>query len=372
MAGAMQTFGTTTITSGLLAAQSGNPSDIVYRTQLVYSRKMLEPTKENLVRQQWVGNVEDLQQNAGSLTLRFFKRRPAQITDVTTLTEGTAISTYTEVSIGYVDITLAQIGEAAKLSDIRSMVDILNLMKQNTEVLAEDCALKAETVAMTAFVSGLKTWSTAAGNNYGFERFAGVTPTGSSSNDWTTLAGLDAANSKFTRERALGAVTKLKAAKVPTINGRYVCAVPAELVHDMRQDTTWVAAATNSRPEALYKREVIQMDGVDYVETTASWQEASSGGAYGTSSTSGDIYTAEFYGRGALGMPKLAKTSDPWAPKVIINNQADKSDPLNQFIVVGWKALYNAGLLVVSGTSGNNTFTDYPHCVALRCKSTFV
>ena len=49
----------------------------------------------------------------------------------------------------------------------------------------------------------------------------------------------------------------------------------------------------------------------------------------------------------------------PQRPQIIINDQPDKSDPLNQLVMVGWKAAYVA--MILQPTWG----------IALRSKSRF-
>lgn len=334
-----------------------NPADVTNRLQTYFSKKMLPHTKDELILGQFATPGE-VPRNAGAMTMRWFKKRPAKTDDVQTLSsnEGVAISTYTEVDMGYVEATLAQYGEAAKISDILMTVDIFNILEQNIQTLGEDAALQAEKVTRNAIVSGMSA------SNNGFERFAGVTPSGTSAADFATLAGLQPANAKLTRARALGAVTQLRANKVPLLDGGYVCALPPEIMHDVRQDDDWLTAAKNSNPTMLYKRQAIELDGVRYVETTVPFIENAT---YGTYAAAGSIYTTMFLGRGAFGTPKMAGEGDPWAPKVTINNKPDKSDPLNQFAIVGWKNLWTAKLLKTSQTN------DVPYCVLLRCKTTF-
>lgn len=348
MAGALQTL--------------DNPSnDRTYRMQTLFSKKLLTPMKENLVRAQFAQTSENVRKNAGSLTLRFFKRRPADDKDIVTLSEGVPITTYTEVSFGHVDVTLVEIGQAAKISDLKLDVDIFDLLNQHVQTLGEDAALKADKTIATKVVAGM------ADSDNGFERFAVASPTWDSSADFTTLAAADATASKITRLQALSCATQLMDNKVPTINGTYVAVVGPRVMHDIRQDEDWLDAAKFSDVQKLYKRETVTLDGVRYVETTVPWRE----NAYGTYAAAGVVHTTEFYGAGAFGCPKMTGWNDPWAPKMTILNQADKSDMLNQYCAIGWKALWNAVLLKVASSAGNNSFTDVPSCVLLRTKSTF-
>jgi N4-gp56 family major capsid protein len=332
-----------------------NPADVANRLRTHFSRKLLDPIEHELVLQQFAAAPEDIPANGGSKTIRFFRRRSASTTDVQALTDGTAINTFTEVASGYVDCTLAQRGEAARLSDVLQAVDIFNWMQQNVQCLSEDAALDFDTITRNAIRTGMHN------SNGNFERFAGVTNTGNSATDFASLAALSAANANFTRTRALACATQLRKSKVPAIKGNYVAVVCPEIMHDIRLDTTWVASATNSKPDALYNKEVITLDGVRYVEGTNPFQET----AYGTYAGAGTVFSAWFLGRQAFGCPKLSKLGNPLKPQVIVVNTPDSANPLNQFVTLGWKAFWNACLL------STNLSGDPTRLVQFRCKSTF-
>ncbi len=355
-----------------------NPSDVTNRLQTYFSRKLLPHIENNLVMDQFA-TTEDLPANNGNVTIRFFRKRGASAANVQALVEATAISTFTTLEMGYVDCTLKQRGEAAKISDILRAVDLFKPLEQNIESIGEDAALDFDTITRNSIVANAAvaahnlttTATTLYNSNTAFERFCGVTNTLNSGNDFATCAGLNAAAAKFTRGNALGCVTKLKTAKVPTINGGYVAIVSPQVLHDIRQDTDWVTAATRvNGGQALYKREAISLDGVRYVEQTNPFQET----VYGTYSASGAVYSTLFLGRGAYGTPSLKGKqagSSPMRPSIIINDKPDKSDPLGQFVIAGWKAFWNAVLLWPS--SGGLAAADaIPFVVNLRSQSTFV
>lgn len=332
-----------------------NPADVANRFQTYFSRKMLAPIENNLVLHQFADAPEDVPANKGAKTIRFFRRRPASTTDVVSLTEGTPITTFTEVTTGYVDCTLAQQGEATKLSDVLMATDIFNWLQHSIETMGEDCALNFDTVTRNVL-------RTAMNNTNGlFERFAGVTNTLNSGNDFASMMALSAANASFTRLRALACMTQLSANKIPAIKGNYVAVTCPEVMHDIRQDTTWLEAAKYSQPQKIWNREVITLDGVRYIEQNNPFRETT----YGTFAAAGAAYTTWFLGRQAYGCPKLSKLGNPLKPQVIINNRPDKADPLNQFVTAGWKAYWNATPL------WTNLSGDPIRLVQFRSKSTF-
>jgi N4-gp56 family major capsid protein len=334
-----------------------NPADVANRLQTYFSRKLLDPIENTLVLDQFA-QTEDLPANMAAKTIRFFRRRQAGA-NANPLTEGVAIAAYAEVASGYVDCTLSQRGEAAKLSDILQWTDIFNWLNQNVDTLVEDAALDFDTITRNAIVTGLNN------SNGNYERFSGVQNTGNSAADFTSLAGLSpAAGASFSRNAALACATQLMSHKVPRMNGGYVGVLPPQVMHDVRKDPTWILSAQYGKQETLYKHEVITLDGIRYVEGTNPFVES----VYGTYNSAGSIFTTMIIGRGAYGTPKLTKTTSPMKPQIIINNKPDKSDPLNQFTTLGWKAYWGAVALITNLAVGD----DPPHFVLYRSKSSFV
>lgn len=328
---------------------TGNPADVANRLQTHFSRKLL-PHVQNTLRLAEFGQQAELPKNAGSKTIRFFRKREAKTDDIVTLTEGVAPTTFTEVTMEYVDATLVQYGEVTKISDVLEWLDIFNTLKEATETMGEDAGLHLDTVTRNAIIAGYQNID----NRH--ERFAGVTNTLDSSADFATFHALTNANGKVTRSIALGCVTQLKVSKAPKINGEYVCVIPPQLTHDLRKDTDWLEAAKYSSVKHLYKDEIGSLDGVRYVEATNPFIE---GSTYGTFSAAGPNFTAMFLGKGMFGVPKLAGTSSPRAPKIIVTRGNDKADPLDQFCLAGWKTFWTAKVL-------NQSFG-----VLLRAKTTF-
>lgn len=344
-----------------------NPADFANRVQTLFNPKLLDALKYNLV-------IADYGQqgkfNAISTTIRFFRPRPANTSGVGAITEGTTPANLTEVGVGYIDVPLSQRGALAKVTDIVLATDLLNTVALYTKTMGADAALDLDTVCRNALVTGLNDSNSTYNSpiQFYFERFAGVTNTGTSSTDFSTLAGLSKSNGKHTRATHLGCITTLKAAKVPMINGKFVAVVPPQIMHDMRQDTTWVSGAVFD-VGALWKNGQMMLDGAVFVEATNPFSEYNT---YKTLSTSdagnGLIFSTIYLGESAFGVPQLANDragSSPMGPKLIILAQPDKQDPLNLLTTIGWKTLYGAKAFITNVTA------EVPRYVLLRTKSTF-
>lgn len=336
---------------------TSNPASILDQYQTFFSKKMLAH-RQNSLKLAGLPGVQheaDIERNHGNLTIRCFKKRPGASSNVAALTEGVAISTFAEIATGYVDATLAQIGEAAKVSDIVQLTAIFNWIDQFIETFGEDNALKMDDTIRDAIVSGMQDI------NSRFEIFCGVPPTLDGDDDFASLAALNPNNAKATALHFLGAATTIKKNLVPLIGGGLVAVVSPAVMHDLRQDKDWLSAATHSRPDQLYKMAEMTMHGIRFIEGTNPFQE----NVYGTNVSGGSVYSNFVFGRAAFGVPKLKGNGNPTRPKIIINNKPDKSDPLNQFCILGHSSYYTAKLMLTSLAG------DVPNVVNVRAKSTY-
>lgn len=366
------------------------PADFANRLQTFFNKDLLESLQFQLVLATYGMKASYPIHND---TIRFFRPRkantdgllgltagesagPGRAGTATTLTEGTTPTRMTDVGVGHVDIQLKQRGQISSMSDIAQAVDLLNMVKLHSKALGEDAALGLDGIVRQALMLGLTNSDTTYGLLHPFERFAGLaTPTGDSSNDYDTYkvtANVSNSAGKITRAVHLGCVTQLRAANVPTIGGNYVAITPPQVMHDLRQDTTWVSAATQVDTKDLYKRGTIKLDGAVFVEAdNASIEGDTYQTQLGTTTITGTntpSYSTWYLGRDAFGCVELNDKragSSMMGPKLIVNATPDKADPLNLKTVLGWKAFFGCKALHTSETS------DVPHYVQLRSKSTF-
>lgn len=350
---------------------SSNPADFANRIQTYFNPKLMQSLDFNLVLAK-LGMTKDYP--AIGTTIRFFRPRAASVSGVGALTEGVTPTNKTEVAVGYVDVALAQRGAVASVTDIVQAIDLLQTVQLYVSTMGSDAALDFDTVIRAALIAGVlnsnntyKYGPTAAAQGY-FERFASVVPTGVSANDFAGLAAATVANSKMTRQRHLDMVTQLKAARVPTINGKYQTIVAPAVIHDMRKDTDWLNAAVFQNKNALYGRDTIDLDGCSFVEQDNSFVEKNVYGTYDDSSVPASIFASLYMGAQAFGIPALSNKragGSQLGPKINVLAQADKSDPHNQLTIIAWKAFYGCKPFLT------NVAGEVPHYGILRTKSTF-
>ena len=377
------------------AITTSAPADFADRQQKYFSRQLLKELTYNL-RLGAFGVAKELPANSAGDTIRFFRPRRAKKGTATSgpraLSEGVTLTPETGgAAVGYVDIQLKQRGDLSSVSDITQAVDLFDTLKINVKTMGLDASLDFDFVCSHAICSspgvadadGTPNPIPAAqvtmfNSNGSFERFAGVVNTGNSANDFATHAALSNSNAKFTRAFHIGCVTRLKGVAgkpgVPMINGKYMAGLPPEVMADLRQEQTWIASAiqNNNRAAGSLDQWVeFELDGCRFFENQSPFIEQAAGyGIYAPSDTVSDnVYACLYLGAEAFGVPKLSSMkagSDPKAPSMIILDKADKADALNQKTMFGWKAFYQAGLLLT------NEATDTPRLVVARCKSTYV
>lgn len=357
-----------------------NPASVADRYLTYFSKKLLKVQIDELRLDQF-GLHEDLPSQSGSQTIRFFKpalassalyASPTSANIVTALTEGTAISTYRENDWTKVDITLKQYGAATKISDIVVMTDAYKPVMQNIELMGRDAALHTDTVVRNSLVGGTHpdgaTTPLTHGSNgtNGCELFvtaaSTITNSGTSATHFTSLSALTQAQGLATRLFVLGAATRLRVNKAPKLQGgKYVCLLPPQVAHDLVRDSDYKTAFQGNGNKGIFKGEMGEVDGFTFVEHTNPFIEDETYGTYDSTDDNADglIYSTMFLGAGAYGVPKLSGTKSPLRPQVFINDKPDKSDPLNQYVIAGWKAYYMAVGL------------DSRNIVVGRCKSTF-
>lgn len=317
-------------------------TSVAYQFQTHYSKKLLPQIIKNYVLPQF-GVKSPLPGQSGAKTMRMFRFSAPATTNVQTLTEGTipATSSHKQLTLEYVEATLAQYGQVISITDVLDATALLKMMNQATIANGQDAALFFDETAR----SELKTHTGTSGNvDYSTQNFiyaqsnanfAGVYNGGSpDSTDY--LASTD----------ILDAVTSLKVQNAPTFGGYYVLATAPQITRDIMKgvsgDTNWIDAAKYSDSEKLYKGEVGRLFGARVMETTNPFRA----NTQGTYAAAGAVFSSFCFGQGAYGVSDLEQLGSPMSPKVFIVKGADKSDPMNQIqAMVAFKAFFAVKML---------------------------
>jgi len=305
-------------------------SDLTNQLRKHFEKDLLEHAVQELRLNEYAMQ-KDLPKNAGTKEIQFARKREANQENVQNLTEGDPSAlTIHEMGYEYVSVALAQYGDVYEQSDVAGMVALYNLIQDTIGTMGEEAALKADSVARDEIVGNVS----AAGQKRYAQGLADFASLAGATNSAGALIGKDVAK----------AATQLKINRAPRFGGDYVAIIPPQGSYDFMEDTDWKDVGKYTVPDQIFKGELGRWKSVRFVEATNPYIE-SSAAAEGTYVASGNIFTTIFLGKCAFGVPKLAGTSSPWKPQVIVNMQPDKSDPLNQKTQLGYKLYWAAKLL---------------------------
>jgi len=143
------------------------------------------------------------------------------------------------------------------------------------------------------------------------------------------------------------AVAVLKSANIPTFpDGTYHAFIHPMVVHDLQGDTAtvggWWDVQKYASPENMLTGEVGKYMGVRFIETNVANMFANSGVG-----SLVDVYSTFIFGPDAFAFGDLQSIS-----AYLVSPGGDHLDPLAQKALVGWKAMWGAKLMDITG-AGN-------------------
>lgn len=315
-------------------------TDLANQYQTVYNKKLLKRAMQKVVLDQFA-TKSPFPKNAGAKTMRMFRQLPGAASNISALTEGVPLATYSEIGLEYIEVTLAQYGEVFRISDVLGWTELFSTMDGVRSRIAEDAALHADQIVRNVLVAGA-TQKLYANGETSFDNLVANTSSG-----FMAIKDL------------LRAMTTLEINRAPTHDGEYFAIVPPQVAYDLMLDTQFfIPVNTYQDKTNVVKGEVGKWFNVRVVMATVPFREANTAGTEGTFSSSGAIYTTIVTGDDAYGTPIMAGQS-PYSPRINIAAGPEKSDVLDQFTAVGFKSFWAAKVL------NANWF------VAIRSKSSF-
>lgn len=333
---------------------TGEPASLADGFQTYFTNQLLDHAVQLLVLDQFA-TQEPFPKNAGAKSIRFFKKGVADATQVQTLVEGVApaASTYRQVALSYVDVTLGQYGEITGVTDLMGWTDKFKWLQQSIGTMKEDLALKTDQimrndiVAVNISAAIARTKRYAGGATTFAELVALVNP---------TVSG------RLAAQDILDCFTGLKINRAPKINGSYAMVLPPQISRDLMNDSKWVNVGTYSKPDMILKGELGMFYGCKIVEHTDPFIEKTAG-AEGTDSSAtavaaDAVFVSFAIGKGAFGCPVMAGQS-PFSPKIVMVDTPDHTDPLNQNTLAGYKAYWASKLYQPNWLVAYRSYSGY-------------
>jgi len=316
-----------------------NASAVSNTIQAHYSKKLLARAIQ-MCRLQDFAQQESIEAGAGATSVRFFRPPQADLTATgapAALAEGTAPTDFRDISYTAVDISLAQIGQVSKVTDIANTVGLVKYLDTAIDLLGDEFALDVDTRIRNKLIH----------QSTGFtKRYA------QGAADFATLAAASLANGCLLPRDFLDAMTRLKINRAPTINGNYVAVVPPQGTRDIINNSEFREVVRQNYADKIFKGEIGDYYGLRIVEGTNPFTEDETEGTVATTfssagtNTTGFIYSTIITGKAGYGVVDLKKLDGvAKKPKMIIVDKADSGNPLEQYVIVGWKAYWQAAVL---------------------------
>lgn len=299
------------------------------------------------------GLKSPLPKNIGAKTMRMFRfaspTRAGVKASVQTLSElSTYVANYAthkQLTLEYVEVTLAQYGQSISITDLLDATSLFDMTEQANIQNAEDAALHCDTITQEELC---RSSGTVGNVDYSTKNFlyanaatsyATVYNSGTASDD-RILKGTD----------ILDAATALKINKAPRIDGSYVMVVPPQIARDIMRgtgtSTTWTDVNKYNDAIKIFNGEIGKLYGVRVIETTEAYISGATAPGDDPStnySASGNVYSCQVFGRHAYGISDLSTLGSPMSPKVLLVQGPDKADPLDQIkAIISWKTYWAA------------------------------
>ena len=316
-----------------------NESAVSNTIQPHYSKKLLDHAVQALTLADYA-TKEAIEPGTGATSVKFFRPPTASTSGtgaVAALTEGTAPSNFRDIAYTAVTVALAQRGQVARVTDIANTVGLVKYLDTAIELMGEEFALDVDTLIRDALCHA----STGLSKRYaqGLANFAAV-------------QSASLANSAIIPRDFLDAMTALKIARAPKLNGHYVAIVPPQASRDILNNSEFREVVRQESADRIFKGEVGDFFGLRIVEGTNPFTEENTEGTVDTSfggagtNSTGFIYSTIITGKGAYGIVDMKKLGGvAKKPQVIIVDKPDSANPLNQFVTVGWKAYWAQAVL---------------------------
>lgn len=326
------------ITSGRIHQLGAIDTTAVSNTiQPYYNKKLLDHAVQE-TRLTEFAMQEELPPGIGATSVRFFRPPSADLSATgapAALTEGTAPTNFRDISYTAIDVTLAQLGQVAKVTDIANTVGLVKYLDTAIQLMGEEFALDVDTRI----------------RNILCHASTGLTKRYAQGNaNFAALAGATLANGKVIPRDFLDSLTYLKKQRAPKINGCYVAIAPPEGTRDILNNSEFREVVRQNYADKIFKGEVGDFYGCRIIEGTNAFQEDETEGTYASTfssagtNTTGLIYSTIITGKGAYGAVNMKKMgASLQKPQVIIVDKPDSGNPLGQYLIVGWKA-YWAGV----------------------------
>jgi N4-gp56 family major capsid protein len=315
-----------------------------------FNKKLLENAKP-LLRLANFATKASLPTKAGAKSITFFRPEEATVdpakTAIVALAEGTPPTPRRRITYTPVEVTLQQIGAVAEITDIADAVGLFDYLSNAISIMGQEFAMNVEERLRNAIARKYGTATQADIDNSGLiRRYAGGANGTQALTAASTLKPVD----------LLDAMTALRITRAPLEGGYYIALMAPQIIRDLLNDPDWQDVVKPQNAGKIFAGEIGVMSNCKVVDSgSLPYREAPGATAGGANDTytfsdTGTAYGTFVLGKGCYGAADIAgmkQNSNPLskAPQIILNNKPDKSDPLGQYTLAGWKAYWGQSVL---------------------------
>ena len=307
-----------------------------------YDHVFLERLEANLVYDKY-GEQRPLPENQGNTVVWHRLSNPAQ---GYVITEGSTPAA-SVVSATKVSASLVFYGDLRSVSDQVTATAVCPVVEETVQALGYGAALTKDNIIAGAigFGSAASTGVTNAASatypsvfSQGFPVMEGNQNTVFWPNASNITTGLAAG--MFSTIATIGhirqCVTQLKTLNaIPFENNLYKGVIDPLISDHIRRDSTFPTWMAYNNLQAMTKGKLGVIERVDFEESSNAMRSPVTASAWATGFTSGggSIIGTLIFGKGAYGVTKLGAKD----AKINVTTGADKTDPLNQYTLIGYK-----------------------------------
>lgn len=291
-----------------------------------YDRLALLTLQNNVVLYQFA-EKKPLPEKSGKT---IFFTRYTNFAEVTThLTEGVA-PTVIQLSATAISATLVQDGYVTQISDLLDMTNITDNGKAAVERLAEQAGRSIDSFIRRELYNTATNSAAPISANV-INRFG--------DGSYANTSAMPSTSARMTTAVIRNAVTALKLQNAaPLVGEDYILVVNPQTSARLRNDSVWQNANQYSGvyAEKIFRGESGRIEGARVIETTQiPFFASSTAGNVFVSTSDVSVYFSILLGKGALGVTEMGGGVETYTV-----TGADKSDPLNQSTLYGWKVTW--------------------------------
>lgn len=321
-----------------------------------YDHVFLERLEANLVYDKY-GEQRPLPENQGNTIVWHRLKNPIA---GTVLTEG-ATPGASVISATKVSASLLFYGDLRSVSDQVTATAVCPVVEETVQALGYGAALTKDNIiaGLIGFGSAASTGVANAAStkipsvfSQGFPVIEGNSnlvfwPAGGNGLATGIIAGYFSTITAIAHVR--NAVTQLKTVNaIPFENNLYKGVIHPFISGQIRSDSTFPTWMAYNNLQAMTKGKLGVIERVDFEESSNAFTVAVLASAWSTGYTSGGgtLYGTLIFGKGAYGVTKLGAKD----AKINVTTGADKTDPLNQYTLIGYKLAM--GSVVLNPSAG--------------------